>query len=329
MVEIVRTSKEDIQKYYDSPALNQSKLKKLQYGLDYYLKEDEDNKADYFVIGSALDCLLTHPEDFNDEFIVLDIEEPGDVVKTIISEIYKQRKELSVDWTLQQFKGSIETIIEMNGYFNPKWKMETKVNKVFEDGEKYYESLILSEGKTIISAKNNELIQTMYNAIQNTSACFPFCKEENYPANHVLKIEFQKPVYFEYKGIQCKALLDAYVETKTSDPLIFDLKTTSKRVLDFPESFFKFGYDMQLAWYQLSIGKPCKCYNVVESTSQPGQPCCYNISKEIVSDGTMKIDKLIDDILYYNEHGYDVERKIKENSNYLSITKEDAEKFSD
>lgn len=333
-MEKIITEKEIIENYYNTVALNQSKLKKLQYGPDYFLKEDEENNADYFIIGSALDCLLTHEYDFNEEFVVCDIEEPGQVVKDIVTEVFKQKQKLNVDWGLEKFKGLIESIIEMNGYFNSNWKMETKVNEVLKKGTDYFNKLVFSNGKKILSTKNYELVKTMRNSIENTKSCSIFNKDISKEEKNLNMVYiFQAPKYFSYKGFECKALLDVLIiDHDKKEVSIVDLKTTSKRVVDFAEPFFKFGYDIQLAWYGLPIKEEYKDYNIsykmiVESTTFPGNPCCFLIEENVVNKGLEKIDKLLDDLSYYEKNSFKVERRISENNNLLKITEEDMKKF--
>ena len=64
----------------------------------------------------------------------------------------------------------------------------------------------------------------------------------------------QIPIYFNYKGIECKALLDGILidhHDKTIEP--FDLKTTSKSVFDFTDSFLQYGYYRQCAFYEQAL----------------------------------------------------------------------------
>jgi hypothetical protein len=64
----------------------------------------------------------------------------------------------------------------------------------------------------------------------------------------------QVDIYFDFKGVECKALLDGirinHID-KTIQP--FDLKTTGKSVLDFPDSFLSFGYYRQCAFYEQAL----------------------------------------------------------------------------
>jgi len=64
------------------------------------------------------------------------------------------------------------------------------------------------------------------------------------------KLYHQVPIYFEYKGTECKALLDGIMidhAAKTIQP--FDLKTIGRGLDSFPSSFINYGYYRQAAFY--------------------------------------------------------------------------------
>ena len=89
----------------------------------------------------------------------------------------------------------------------------------------------------------------------------------------------QLPIYFEWPllvqdnaladveetEIECKALLDGvYIDhdNKTIQP--FDLKSTGKKVTDFPTSFTQFGYFRQAAFYLVALQHYLKIRNTYD-----------------------------------------------------------------
>lgn len=79
-----------IKTYYQSSAINNSLLGALQN--PYYVKLrregkiKEDKDAEHFRIGGALDCLLTDPLNFKNEFTIVDFNRPtGKMLKFISS----------------------------------------------------------------------------------------------------------------------------------------------------------------------------------------------------------------------------------------------------
>lgn len=74
------------------------------------------------------------------------------------------------------------------------------------------------------------------------------------PSTSEIEILYQVPIYFEDRGIRCKALLDIVVinhALRTITPI--DLKTTGRSVYQFKSSLLKFSYFLQAAHYQCAI----------------------------------------------------------------------------
>lgn len=206
----------------------------------------EDEEKVYFRIGSALDCLLTSPERWDDDFVVGDVYKPyGLMLKFIVNlpsglneesplELFQEAYDKagykkSLSWVVEQL-WSTEKNVE---YY--KWIKETPENKVALSKDEYFQVL-----------KCKELL------LANEFCRRYFFEEAGTELMH------QVPIYFEYVlddvNYECKALLDGVLidhESKTIQP--FDLKTTGKAVVDFEMSFLHFGYYRQAAWYEMAL----------------------------------------------------------------------------
>jgi hypothetical protein len=141
----------------------------------------------------------------------------------------------------------------------------------------------------------------------------------------------QVPIYFRYRGEDCKALLDGILidhKNRTIQP--FDLKTTGKSVYDFPVSFLQFGYYRQCALYETalySIGSPILSlleqgyemldfiFIVVENKLSSSHPAIiYRTNAKDREYGRIGgyigkrfykgIDQLIDEYKFYRENDY-------------------------
>ena len=86
---IVIASKEDIQEYYQSDSLGQSKLKLLLGDLSSFHKEF-DSSAEHFLIGSAVDCILTSTqEEFNNTYYKAEVDKkPSETILGILDLVY-------------------------------------------------------------------------------------------------------------------------------------------------------------------------------------------------------------------------------------------------
>jgi hypothetical protein len=89
------TPQSEIDAYYASPALGQSKAKKLLKGLDAFVAEDENiDGKHHIVLGKGVDILLTgNDEEFNQTYYVSQVEKmPSDNIKEFIDIVFAQVK---------------------------------------------------------------------------------------------------------------------------------------------------------------------------------------------------------------------------------------------
>lgn len=86
---VIITNQEQIQEYFDSSDLGQSTLKKLLGNLSGYHKE-VDSKASHFVIGSAVDCILSAEEgQFEKDYYVSTVEKtPSEAIIAILDIVH-------------------------------------------------------------------------------------------------------------------------------------------------------------------------------------------------------------------------------------------------
>ena len=104
----------------------------------------------------------------------------------------------------------------------------------------------------------------------------------------------QYSIYFNYEGIECKALLDRVIvdhKNKTIQPI--DFKTMGDQTIYFPKSLRQRRYDIQAAFYTeaLKSKKEYETYKIlpfkfiVESTINPGNPLVFTCSQELLRIG--------------------------------------------
>ena len=111
---VVVTPQIEIDKYFESEALSQSVLKTLLGGLDTFLSNQEEEQELYykekghFVIGSAVDCILTGQEgEFDKQYYVSQIEKkPSEtemsIIKMTFDDVVDNYAEKN-DWIDKQF----------------------------------------------------------------------------------------------------------------------------------------------------------------------------------------------------------------------------------
>lgn len=316
---VVITPQSEIDKYFESDALSQSSLKKLLTGIDYFINNQKEEselfytEKGHFVIGSAVDMLLTgEKEEFDNHYYVSKlIKKPSEVEMSIIQRVLDDvknihsKEENTIEYqTLDKYPGSIQMSIEEHGW-QSNWKLETKINKVIEIGSEYFEDLKRGLGKQILTSEEKKLIDDIVFSLKSNPRTSKFFDRVALSRAELVTVYYQLPIYFYYKGIYCKALLDMLIVIRNEKGEItsvqaFDLKTMNGNTLTFLSNLKKFGYHIQAAWYTEALlaeessfelaGKITKemlrpFTFIVESNSYPGQPLLFEADEDILNTG--------------------------------------------
>ena len=231
-----------IRQYFNSPALNSSKLKivnnpKKLFKADNGFVDDEETRA--LRVGSAVDCLLTDPDRWDDEFVVLSMNRPTGLMEKFINHLPKginitsTQEEYEIAYNKSGYKIPIERVIDMF------WSKSQNID---------YYNLINNNTKTILSDAEYNAVLAAIKAITSNPYTIKWFDPDN--------TMFQVPIYFNIEEIECKALLDGILiddENKLIRP--FDLKTTSRDIFNFKEIFYGYGYNIQAGLYYIAIQK--------------------------------------------------------------------------
>jgi hypothetical protein len=332
---------EEIKEYYQSEALGQSKLKRLLGDLSNFNKE-EDSTKEHFVIGSAVDCILTGEEgEFNAQYYVSDIEKkPSDSIIEILDKVYNYLQadyqeyievtsgvvetedgELHTISSFDEFAGDLETwehyileATEITGW-QPKWGNEAKLKNILGPGSEYFKDLCKAYGKQVLDKARKQTIDSIVHSLRTNQRTERFFDRTSWELNPLVTVHYQFPIYFEHKGVDCKALLDMVFVERTSEGRItaitgIDLKTMNGNTLNFHYSLKQRRYDIQAAWYTLALSKYFALdldsdilkpfMFVVESTTSIGKPLVFELAKEVMELGRIgrKAVKLVDTNLF-------------------------------
>lgn len=347
---------ERIEEYFASTDISQSQLKLLlgpnpslfntaQPESELYYEEKE-----HFIIGDGVDIQLTGSlEDFNRKYHVSDVQnKPSDKLKSIINEVFDNVKRLGIQpndiGDMRHYHPYILQACNHHDY-QINWKDATRLNKILECYE-YWEDLKASQGKIVLSREQNDKISSIVMSFRTHRHTAEYFRESG-----VREILYQIPIYFEYGGVRCRALLDMMIinhKDKTIQPI--DIKTLGDATLYFPKSLRRRRYDIQAAFYTQAVESlpelegVWKDYKIlpfkflVESTTYPGTPLVftcnrnllyigkhgrpqiiqrsYNKEGEIFTHSRVEAIKgfhdLLEDYNYYMNYGFDVERRVRE-----------------
>lgn len=245
-----------IKQYFQTKAVSNSFLKALWNPRWIKFKFDnpdaEDDEKSHLRVGSALDCLLTSPERWETDFVVIDAKRPYGLLGKFID---KLPTGLTPESDIALFR---------DAYMDSGYKMwiDKVVEKFWQNEEavKYYRlTKDIGDGITVISSDEYESVMKAHELIMANEYV------KGYFINEDPNIELmhQVPIYFRLQDEDCKALMDGiYIDhsAKTIEP--FDLKT-SRNVHDFVEHFIQYQYFIQAAFYEIALqseNSPVKQY---------------------------------------------------------------------
>ena len=260
--------------YAQIEKLNQSLLKKILISPRAFLGEqaryqrDETTTEDHFIFGTAVDIMLTGTwEEFDQKFCkVPDSDSCSDAIKTIINGVYEALDymacEVPVEFDLNQHETLVlDNCIQQN--YQAKWKPETKVEKVIEQGKAYFELLVKSKGKMMITDSEYARARNAVMALKSDKYTKRFTDKKFDPKN----LEFwDKPIIeFTFGDIEIKGELDRVV-IDHHDKLIIpiDFKTTGKTVNSFEFDFWSLRYDFQAGTYRHGLYQHPKVMDLID-----------------------------------------------------------------
>jgi hypothetical protein len=258
-----------MENYKAIPKLNQSLLKKILVSPRSFLEaqkkyqEEEDSNEEHFIFGSMVDLMLTGTKtEFDDKYYrVSDDAKCTEAVKIIIDGIFKDTIEDPLfTGELSDYRAIILQHCKYQNY-QANWKDDTKVDKIIEQGTKYFKILTNSIGKVVISETEYSNALACKMALMSDKFIRPFV-DKKYDS----EVEFLDKfiVEFDFNGLDIKGELDRVVinhKTKIITPV--DFKTTGKPVTSFQYDFWSYRYDFQAATYKIGLANHPKIQELV------------------------------------------------------------------
>jgi hypothetical protein len=203
----------------------------------------EDEEDTHYRIGSAVDCLLTSPQDWDTTFVVGDVYKPFGLMGKFVKHLPKG---LNADSPNEDYAEAYEKA----GY---KKSLDWVVTQ-FKANEKHVDYYLwltaLDDTKVGLSKDEHTQVTKAVETIKSNR----FANSYFYASGPDVEVLHQLQIFFEYEGLECKSLLDGVRinhTNKTIEP--YDLKTTGKSVWEFPQSYLHFGYYRQCAFYELAL----------------------------------------------------------------------------
>lgn len=338
---VIVATKEEVQEYYLSEDLGQSKLKGLLGDVSHFNKEF-DSSAEHFLIGAAVDCLLTSTkEEYDNIYYVSEIENtPSETLIAILTIVHGRLLEDYEEYLkvidssstplpitpFPEYAGDLATwatyIVDACEFvgWQSRWGADAKVKNIVENTSEYFKDLCKAFGKKVISKTQSDTIDSIVNSLKSHPRTASFFDRETLNDVPHIEVYYQFPIYFEYRGVKCKALLDIVVVERSQEGEVLsvtpvDLKTMNGNTFHFPNSIRQRRYDIQGAWYSLALMDHFALWNtpeklkpfqfVVESTSFQGKPLNFIMSESLLNIGRYgkKAVSLVDTDLFSETAG--------------------------
>lgn len=233
------------------------------YYKKYILGEVIEDDTTTLDIGSAVDCLITEPDEFHNRFAVATVPVPTAMMGDYVKSLYKNYKSLLESTPLSE--EACYNSAEVTAYTEAGFKISLdKVKERFlAEGLAYFNFLKQSEGKMTISFENFTIAQTAANILKSNRFTAKYLSET---LSGNKQRFYQVDSTFTYDNINYKVKLDAIVvdhDNKTIQPL--DIKTTSDSPYGFTKSMWKYRYDLQAVIYSHYISTEFVKANNLES----------------------------------------------------------------
>lgn len=246
----------ELQDYRASPGLSQSFLKMV---LTNRVKKDFKETVQ-MCIGSYMDSLLTSPDLTDDLFQVGLAKRPSEAIKGFLDTHWETVQIDAENLTLEGVSVNININLEVQrehvlmlvreaGY-QPNWGDDAIWKSIIKDGQSYWEELVTSKGKVLITSEEKDRCDTISSLVCSSSLTGKYFIKTEGVDKH-----YQKPLYWTYQDELCKELLDLLIfEHETKTIYIIDLKSTAVESI---EDWFRVcktkKYPFQMAWYREGV----------------------------------------------------------------------------
>lgn len=296
---VYKGSIEDIENYFKSQALSQSLIKSprakfRQSESSLYYEEKK-----HFILGSLVDILLFTPERFDYYYYIDKLEKkPSPKIMSIIKKLFDSLSEEFVLNPLESYLEDLWRISNEEDYYSNRIgesaSEDTRMPSLIKAGEDYWNNLIKSQGKQVLSEQEYSKANTcLSNILSNEHTRFIGNIDER------LDYYVQYPIYSSYQGFETKILPDLFIINNSNETvwlnekltieqdqiLLFDLKTTSLYLDDIEKIILQRRYDVQLDFYKKFIQekfdkKSIETFILINSLEEPEFPELIYVSTD-------------------------------------------------
>jgi hypothetical protein len=262
--------------YYDIKAVSNSSLRYInpaQGGSPAQFKAHWDGKSESLKTSSLEFGNLVHLAVLEPHLLNYQVDKTNtpDRVRDVVKHVFENVKPVEDPFdlgladsqpigTLKDNQMAVMSALDATD-FNKHWRAETRLKKIFEDGEAYFQLLQ-------VAAKNDEFVITEAQATRLDRVLAGLSRDAL--GSHVIymadtdaeqqDVEYlnEQEVTWEEEGYSfpLKGKIDRLrIDHANCEFTVIDLKTTSKLLGDFHESFANYHYARQMAAYEIAACK--------------------------------------------------------------------------
>jgi len=252
-------------------------------------EEEDDERLEnklkkHFLIGGAVDMLLTDNAKFEETYIHFDGKQAGEKADAVLQGLAID----NIDIRLIDSSELRDYCHSVGFYTN--WKDGESHRKELMKNIEYYEFLCAANGKIILDTISYQVVQATYKRI--IEGRYTGAYLTNLQTNPKLRVYPQFCLIAEIYGIIYKGMLDFCVfDDENHHITIIDVKTLWKHSNMFPKQLEWLRYDLQAVGYIELVKKLFPHYTVsyefiVESTdAKLTSPIIYELSEQTIFEG--------------------------------------------
>lgn len=203
----------------------------------------------YLTFGSLVDTLITGSiEEYSNLFCVAQFPSISPSQEVAVKKIFELYKNDYTDLKKIPTNKVLDVLNDIE--YQKNWNDDTRVKKIKDQCSDYYNLLIFTDGKEIISSEDNMAANACVDKLRNSPVTSKYFTEA--PFEDYIDREYQLKFKGEYNGIPVRCMADLIVvDHKNKVVIPVDLKTSSKPEWEFADSFIHWGYyiQAQLYWY--------------------------------------------------------------------------------
>lgn len=323
--------------YREYPGINYSLLSKLSSNIKNL---NVEYHSDAFTFGSMVDCLLFTPELEDELFIMWPKQyKISDAMKIYADSLIGAHKEVEE----KEYVSIEEWKKEAKEKADFKISIEQIDKKMEGDGIDYINFVLSAGDKEIISLEEYEKAKALSLLVK----FHPYSLQYFDKSDNDIELFYQYPVYGKIilpkskQAEDTKILLDIVkINHKNKTIEFVDFKTIGAPVNQFSYNYFKFKYYYQEEWYfwnghmyfmNIYPDYTILPFKFLVASNLSSYPASYIISKTEEDKAVLwygginngyqirGINELLEDLEYYRENGFEIERTVAENNGLLTI----------